>query len=48
MPKFEAFKDADSFYNTAFHELTHWTGAESRCNRKSKTSSARRTMPSKS
>ena len=24
MPAFEAFKDADHFYGTAFHELTHY------------------------
>lgn len=25
VPAFEAFKRADHFYGTAFHELTHWT-----------------------
>jgi antirestriction protein ArdC len=25
MPPFEAFKDAESFYSTLAHELTHWT-----------------------
>lgn len=30
MPRFEAFKGADHFYNVAFHELTHWTGAKTR------------------
>jgi antirestriction protein ArdC len=33
MPAFEAFKGADHFYNTAFHELTHWTGHKSRLDR---------------
>jgi antirestriction protein ArdC len=33
MPAFEAFKGADHFYNVAFHELTHWTGAKSRLDR---------------
>jgi antirestriction protein ArdC len=33
LPAFAAFKGADSFYNTAFHELTHWTGHKSRCGR---------------
>jgi antirestriction protein ArdC len=33
MPAFAAFKSADSFYNVAFHELTHWTGAKSRIDR---------------
>lgn len=33
MPAFAAFKGADHFYNVAFHELTHWTGAKSRCDR---------------
>ena len=26
-------KSADSFYNVAFHELTHWTGHKSRLDR---------------
>ena len=30
MPSFAAFKGADHFYSTAFHELTHWTGHKSR------------------
>jgi len=30
MPAFEAFKSADHFYSTAFHELGHWTGHTSR------------------
>jgi antirestriction protein ArdC len=33
MPRFEAFKGADHFYNVAFHELTHWTGHKSRLER---------------
>ena len=33
MPAFEAFKGADHFYCTAFHELTHWTGHQSRLDR---------------
>ena len=37
MPAFQAFKDADHFYNVAFHELTHWTGHKSRLDRDLKT-----------
>jgi antirestriction protein ArdC len=33
MPAFVAFKSADAFYNTAFHELGHWTGHKSRLDR---------------
>jgi antirestriction protein ArdC len=33
MPAFEAIKGADTFYNVAFHELTHWTGHKSRLDR---------------
>jgi antirestriction protein ArdC len=33
LPRFEAFKGADHFYNVAFHELTHWTGHKSRLDR---------------
>ena len=33
MPAFAAFKGADHFYNVAFHELTHWTGHKTRCDR---------------
>lgn len=33
LPHFSAFKNADSFYATAFHELGHWTGAKSRLDR---------------
>lgn len=34
LPAFTAFKNAHSFYGTAFHELGHWTGAEQRLDRK--------------
>jgi antirestriction protein ArdC len=30
LPRFEAFKNAASFYSTAFHELGHWSGHKSR------------------
>jgi antirestriction protein ArdC len=33
MPLKAAFPDASSYYSTALHELTHWTGAPDRCNR---------------
>jgi len=33
MPPFEAFKDKESFYRTALHELTHASGAPSRLSR---------------
>jgi antirestriction protein ArdC len=33
MPAFKDFKGADFFYNTAFHELGHWTGHKSRLDR---------------
>ncbi len=33
LPKFADFTNADNFYNTAFHELTHWTGHKSRLER---------------
>ena len=33
MPAFEAFKSADQFYNVAWHELVHWSGAKSRLDR---------------
>jgi antirestriction protein ArdC len=33
MPAFGAFKGADHFYGTAFHELTHWTGHKNRLDR---------------
>lgn len=30
LPAFVSFKSAGTFYNTAFHELGHWTGAKAR------------------
>jgi antirestriction protein ArdC len=33
MLAFEAFKGADHFYGTVFHELTHWTAHSSRLDR---------------
>jgi antirestriction protein ArdC len=30
IPPFEAFKDKESYYATALHELTHWTRHEKR------------------
>ncbi len=33
LPAPEAFHDVGSYYATALHELAHWTGHESRCNR---------------
>ncbi len=33
MPPFEAFRDADSYYSTLAHELTHWTKHPQRLNR---------------
>jgi antirestriction protein ArdC len=33
LPRFETFVGASEYYSTAFHELTHWTGAEKRLNR---------------
>lgn len=33
LPAFASFKGADHFYNTAFHELGHWTGAKRRLDR---------------
>jgi len=33
LPAFETFTSAGNYYATAFHELTHWTGAEHRLNR---------------
>jgi antirestriction protein ArdC len=33
MPQFETFRDAESFYATLAHELTHWTRHPSRLNR---------------
>ena len=34
MPEKTMFKDQLGFYGTLLHELTHWTGAETRLNRK--------------
>lgn len=33
MPPFEAFRDKESYYATALHELTHWTSHKSRLER---------------
>lgn len=33
LPPFEAFKDAEGYYATALHELTHWTKHKSRLDR---------------
>lgn len=33
MPPFEAFRDAESYYATLAHEVTHWTRHESRLDR---------------
>ncbi|WP_169337759.1 ArdC family protein [Pseudoclavibacter soli] len=33
LPTREQFPDASSYYSTAFHELSHWTGHPSRLNR---------------
>jgi antirestriction protein ArdC len=33
MPPFEAFRDAESYYATLAHEVTHWTAASARCDR---------------
>ena len=33
LPEKEKFKSQEGFYSTAFHELTHWSGHESRLNR---------------
>src|SRR5690606_37230240 len=33
MPPFEAFRDAESYYATVAHELTHWTRHPSRLDR---------------
>lgn len=34
LPNFELFRDASNYYATAFHELAHWSGHESRLARK--------------
>lgn len=33
MPRPETFRDRESFYATLLHEITHWTGHASRCDR---------------
>lgn len=33
MPPFKSFRDAESYYTTLAHELTHWTKHEQRLNR---------------
>lgn len=33
LPPFEAFRDKESYYATALHELTHWTSHKSRLDR---------------
>jgi antirestriction protein ArdC len=33
LPPFESFRDAESYYATLLHELTHWTRHEKRLNR---------------
>ena len=33
LPPFEAFRDKESYYATALHELTHWTKPKSRLDR---------------
>lgn len=33
MPAFAAFESADGYYSTLFHELGHWSGADSRLKR---------------
>ena len=33
IPPLSSFDTADSFYSTLFHELTHWTGHQTRSNR---------------
>lgn len=38
LPEFDAFEDAAAYYGMALHELTHWTGAEKRCDRDIKNS----------
>lgn len=40
MPKLKAFKSAEGYYNTLFHELIHSTGHEARLHRKSITEMA--------
>jgi antirestriction protein ArdC len=33
LPPLPAFRDSESYYSTVLHELTHWTGHQSRCAR---------------
>lgn len=33
MPPINAFRDSAAYYSTLFHEVTHWTGAQSRLKR---------------
>jgi len=33
LPPFQTFRDGASYYGTACHELTHWSGHGTRCNR---------------
>jgi len=33
MPEFKVFESAETYYGTILHELTHWTGHKSRCDR---------------
>lgn len=33
LPPVSYFSEADGYYGTALHELAHWTGHPSRCNR---------------
>lgn len=33
LPEFGKFESAEAYYETAFHELTHWTGHKDRLNR---------------
>lgn len=33
LPPYETFNGSNGYYNTALHELVHWSGHENRCNR---------------
>jgi antirestriction protein ArdC len=33
LPPYETFNGSNGYYNTALHELVHWSGHETRCNR---------------
>ena len=37
VPKMSQYELIEEYYSTTFHELTHSTGHESRCNRKAET-----------